>query len=168
MFTKIIINESDSCYSWSQNAVLLIMERKGINPVHLFAEPRSKNYGSCKEVTRDEFLSLSESEYRKFIFLSIANTINDDWKGRHDPDAIAVLEEYGSEFCSGRYSHLVIKEYDDFLFIPEIKGENCGHETLELKPNLTEQHIRMCANKYEIIELLRKMGVLVEKPVHYM
>ena len=78
---------------------------------------------------------------------------------RMDPGAVAMLEEMGSEFCSGDYARLEIEEFDDDLFIPMI-NEYDGSESLELSPNLSEARIRACKDMDAVIDLLRKTRVI--------
>lgn len=78
---------------------------------------------------------------------------------RRDPIAIAVLEEFGSEFCSGPSSRLRIEEYDADLFEGYINDYD-GQESLDLVPSLSESRIRSCKSMDEVVELLRLANVI--------
>lgn len=79
---------------------------------------------------------------------------------RDDPVAIAVLEQYGSKWCSAGFANLAIEQYDEDLFIPEIE-EYDGSETLKLIPRVTESRIRACNSVDEIVDFLRRTNVLI-------
>ena len=81
---------------------------------------------------------------------------------REDPIAIQVLEEKGSKFCSSEFSELFIEEYDENDFIPSV-DEYDGMESLELTPRVTEARIRACRSIDEVINLLRRLKVIVQE-----
>ena len=80
---------------------------------------------------------------------------------RSDPDAIRLLEEKGSKYCSGGFANLEIEEYDEDLWIPEV-DEYDGFESLKLVPRLSESRIRNCRSFDEVIELLRRLNLFTE------
>ena len=78
---------------------------------------------------------------------------------RDDAYAVALLEEKGSEFCSGPSSRLRVEEYDADLFEAYVDDYD-GQESLTLMPSLTEARIRSCKNMDEVVELLRQANVV--------
>ena len=84
------------------------------------------------------------------------------WDGdlREDQVAIAVLEEYGSEWCSSKFAKLDIATYNEEDYIADI-DEYDGAESLKLIPRITESRIRNCRNVDEIVDLLGRLNVLV-------
>ena len=162
---KIILNGRFGGYGWSYPALIEILERKNDVEViryfdHIGEHPNTKDV----EVSKEEFLA-SKSwgkhiEYRNvnrrsWVYIS-ANDFEE--KLREDPDAIAVLEERGKEYCSGDTSSLYVDEYDENLFSPYV-SEYDGMESLTLIPKLSEERIRSCKDVDEIVELLRNMDL---------
>ncbi len=84
---------------------------------------------------------------------------------RDDPEAIKLLEEKGSEYCSGVYSKLVIQEYDEKDYIANI-DEYDGVESLHLIPRITEARIRECGNIDEVVALLSRLKVFVNEEAY--
>lgn len=85
-----------------------------------------------------------------------------DERLRFDPDAISVLEEYGADFCNGGCAKLLIEEFDDTMYDFRI-DEYDGLESLELLPSIPEETIRACKSTDEIVDILKKVGVIREK-----
>lgn len=79
---------------------------------------------------------------------------------RTDPVAIAILEELGSEACSGYAAKLEIEEYDETKYAARI-DEHDGKESLSLTLLLTPDMIRACKSTDEIIDLLAKINAFV-------
>ena len=129
---KVIINSCYGGYGWSNEAI-----REYLTQTTKGADIREGNGGM----------------YVNGLFF---------WGGnicRTDSVAIALLEEKGSEFCSGPYSSLKIAEYDDEYFEYDIDEYN-GIETLKLIHLLSEDRIRSCSSMDEVVELLRKCNVI--------
>ena len=85
---------------------------------------------------------------------------------REDPETIAVIEEFGTSFCAGDYGAPCVETFDDNdgLFMYTI-DEYDGWESLEIKPNLTEERIRKCESIDDVIDILYKARVLRRR--HY-
>jgi len=152
---KIVLNGCYGGFHWSNRAIVEILKRKGVLDKTTFVRTK---WGEAPT-------EISESEYVEGERYSMYHVNDESWEGfdlRDDPDAIAVLEEKGSNFCSGSCSELYIEEYDEELFIPKIE-EYDGSETLDLIPNLTEEKVRNCNTIDEVVELLRKTGALCHR-----
>jgi hypothetical protein len=156
---KILINNCYGGYSWSWEGVLKILERKGIHVARYIVEenlPSGDRYKS--DVSLNEFLMAPS--WRKYVILEDGSTYNGTHCiDRQDPDAIAVFEEYGSNFCSGSCAILELEEYDENLYIPNV-DEYDGLESLELEPNISEERIRACGSIDEVVELLKRTGAI--------
>lgn len=140
---KIILNKCYGGYGWSEEATFEYLDRLG-------KDYKCFDYDD-NELTKEEYLAHGGWGYIK---------VDGKWFdgiGREDPIAIALLEEKGSEYCSGSAAELVIKEYDKEDWIAKI-DEYDGCESLELIPRLTEERIHSCANVDEIVNLLKRLG----------
>lgn len=115
---KIIINNCYGGYNWSEEALKILSDIKGISPYTL------------------------EWEYDL----------------REDSDAIALIEERGSEFCSGECAELIVEEYDGDKFIADI-SEYDGWESLHLIPRFTEAMIRACSSIDEVVDLIKSLNL---------
>lgn len=91
-------------------------------------------------------------------------TYDDDL--RCDPDAIALLENKGSKYCSGPFAKLYIKEYDPELWIPDIH-EYDGSETLDVTARLTEEQVRACKDMDEVVALLKARNLFHDREPGY-
>ena len=129
---KVILNKCYGGYGWSNDAVAEYLKRKS---------PKS------------DIVKGNNGVFLNGCFFYDGNIT------RVDPVAIELLEEKGSDFCSGQFSELAIEEYDDQYFDFEI-DEYDGIESLRLIPKLSEEQIRSCDSIDEIIELLRKCDVI--------
>lgn len=137
--TKIILNGCFGGYHWSPEGIIEVLKRKGATNITV-------DDGFCKEV-------------HGIINGEKVDVYNLD---REDPVAIQVLEEKGSKFCSSEFSELYIEEYDANDFIPSV-DEYDGMESLELTPRVTEARIHACRNINEVVELLRRLKVIVQE-----
>ena len=136
---KIILNGCFGGYHWSPEGIIEVLKRKGATNITV-------DDGFCKEV----HATLNGEK---------VDVYNLD---REDPVAIQVLEDMGSKFCSSNFSELFIEEYDENDFIPSI-DEYDGMESLELTPRVTEARIRACRSIDEVIDLLRRLKVIVQE-----
>ena len=150
---KIILNGRYGGFKWSNRGIVEILKRKGVLDKTTFL---------LEEYNKPD-IQVSESEFIESDDWRLTFRVDDEaWEGfdeRTDPDAIAVFEEKGSRFCSGRSSNLYMEEYDEDLFVASI-DEYDGAESLDLIPNLTEAKVRNCHTIDEVVELLRKTGAL--------
>lgn len=152
---KIIINTESFGLGWTNKAIVEILHKELVP-----AKFEKIVNGKPVRITKEEFASLPDYEGR-----AIAATVWDYSDGvdvslyRCDEDAIAVLEEFGSDFCSGEGCHLVVKEYDDDLFDPVIEENPYGGE--DLVPKLSIAYDKaMAMSKEELITLLRQNRVV--------
>ena len=136
---KIILNGCFGGYHWSPEGIIEVLKRKGATNITV-------DGGFCKEV-------------HGIINGEKVDVYNLD---REDPIAIQVLEDMGSKFCSSDFSQLYIEEYDANDFIPSV-DEYDGMESLELIPRVTETRIHACRNIDEVVELLRRLKVIVQE-----
>lgn len=136
---KIILNGCFGGYHWSTQGIEEVLKRKGATDITVDSD-------FCTEV----HATLNGEQ---------VDVYNLD---REDPVAIQVLEEKGSKFCSSEFSELFIEEYDENDFIPSI-DEYDGMESLELTPRVTEARIRACRSIDEVVELLRRLKVVVQE-----
>ncbi len=162
MQRKVIINESFGGYGWSHKGALTVLEKRGVSDLRFFID--TNKYGEI-EVTRDEFISSNPVNMNWRI--RIGNTGKKvDWLydfGREDANAISALEEFGSEYCSDSFAHLVIEEFDDMdgLFDYYI-DEYDGSESIVPYPYVTEDRVLQCATVEECLDLMRKIGVIAK------
>lgn len=136
---KIILNGCFGGYRWSTQGIVEVLKRKGATNIRV-------DSGVCPEV-------------HGILNGEMVDVYNLD---REDPVAIQVLEDMGSKFCSSNFSELYIEEYDADDFIPSV-DEYDGMESLELTPRVTEERIRACRSIDEVIELLRRLKVIVRE-----
>ena len=162
MERKVILNKCFGRYSWSKQGVIEILKEKGIQGLRFWAE----NGLGYKEVfTEKEFLSDKGRDW-------FVTTNNEEWYlkcescvfnchgfGREDPDAIKVLEERGSEFCSGKHASLAIESFDDEFFGYRI-DEYDGFEDLDIFPQLTREQVLNCNSVSDVADILEKIGVI--------
>lgn len=135
---KIILNACYGGYSWSQAGISEVLARKAATDIH-----------PVDDVWSDTVKARLNGKPVTVSCLDV---------DRDDPIAIAVLEEKGPEFCSGKSADLVIEEYDDDKFIAHI-DEYDGLESLKLIPKLSEKRIRECSSVDEIVALLDDLGL---------
>ena len=131
---EIVYNNCYGGYNWSKGAMDKILELK-------------KKKGCLTEKYQDK----DYLEWR----------MDHDEGLRTDPEALEVLKKYGSEFCSGHCACLRICEYDGDDWIPDVR-EYDGNEWVEYTANITEEKIRKCASIDEVVELLKRLGVIIE------
>ena len=162
-----IILSSDGFLRWSNRGIVEILRRKGVLDKAKFYQ-----YVRRPDSYRPDTIEISMSEYiaQKYLPHRYDCKIEDEnWRNgfdeRTDPDAIAVLEEKGSEFCSSPNTKLFIEEYDSDLFIAVIEGDE--EDYITLIPNLTEKKVRECNSIDGVVELLRKMGALHRDNISY-
>lgn len=149
---KVILNKCFGGYDWSRAAVMDYIERANMQHIKFVKYVRG---GNVVPATKEEYLAneygvkvlISDRQFSKFCI------------SRTDPVAIQLLEEKGSEYCSGPNSKLEIEEYDDDLFDYDI-DEYDGVEDLDLIPRLNEDRIRKCGSVDKIVELLYACNVL--------
>lgn len=171
---KVILNTCFGGYGWSKHGVVEVLKRKGFNELHYFLgsqwdkEPREVDsgrffdddgwgwfirvipgipYEDAKGGSDEEFDEAYETVYS-------GNGFN-----RDDQDAVWVLENRGSEFCSDGSSRLEVREFDDDLFRFGI-DEYDGAESLDLTPNITEDRILACGTLEAVVELLKATRVI--------
>lgn len=136
---KIILNGCFGGYHWSTQGIEEVLKRKGATDITV-------DSGLCAEVHG----TLNGEK---------VDVYNLD---REDPVAIQVLEDMGSKFCSSDFSKLYIEEYDADDFIPSVDDYD-GMESLELTPRVTEKRIRACRSMDEVVDLLRRLKVIVQE-----
>lgn len=137
---KVVLNCGVQGFSLSREAVLKILERKGIE----VQEIESRNRSNFTIYTANE-------KYYSFSF-------NNE---RDDEDVVAVVEELGAE-ANGDCADLSIKEYDDDNFEYTII-DDCGEEYLELTPVVSEKRLTECKSTSEIIEYLKSIDIKVKE-----
>ena len=167
---KVILNGCFGGYGWSNHAVVDYLERQGKHlEFRRFLGYGKKDNGDTDwgskfyaPVTREQFLAQDHANSETYLYgcaVLADGKEFDTYLDRDDEDAIALLEEKGSEYCSGAHAKLYIDEYDETLFDWSI-DEYDGSENLELIPLLTEERIRACENVDAIVDLLRRMNLL--------
>ena len=137
---KVILNGCFGGYHWSVEGIAEVMKRKGATAIRI---SKDSIFKEVIAVVNGEMVTCSNLD-------------------REDPIAIQVLEEKGSKFCSSEFSKLFVEEYDENDFIPSI-DEYDGMESLELTPRVTEARIRACRSIDEVIDLLRRLKVIVRE-----
>ena len=158
---KIILNACFGGYGWSNRAIVDYLERKGITNIRLVKDVGLSDYVDIPEsLFFDSAYTYSKTVLVKGRDLNWENVKPDEWYpfysgsiDRKDPIGIQLLEEKGSEYCSGKYSQLVIEEYDDENWVANI-DEYDGNEDLDLMPLVRKSKIRDCKNMEEVIEYL--------------
>lgn len=171
---KIILNRGRGGYGWGMKAVYAILHRKGYQFKTMASVYPKPGQEEQIEISKEEYFRIidelanhnsecgPDNVYVSCVFLKDDKDVF--WGqysiNREDPDAIAVLEELGPEFCSSGYSYLEIAEYDEDLFIADVIDSE-GFEDLVLRARLTEERIRECSSVDEIVDLLRRMDLLL-------
>ena len=161
---KVIINSCFGGYSWSQNGVLEVLKLKGFEDKELrfFIMPWTQNV--YKEVSEQEFIASPKGSFLWKI--CVGNNTEEGWSSysieREDPEAIAVLEKFGSDFCSGSLSELCVEKFDDEFYDYSIDNYD-GAETLVTYPRLTREQVLRCKTVKEVADILQKIGVIKEK-----
>ena len=146
---KIILNTCFGGYGWSRAAILDYLDRIGATLEFKLRTGFADYVPSTKEAYLKGNYGVSVFANGKWI-----HSID-----REDPVAIQLLEESGSEYCSGNNANLVIEEYDDALFKP-IVDEYDGAESLELYPCIAESRIRECSTMDEVVDLLKQVNIV--------
>ena len=174
--SKIILNECYGGYGWSVPGIYAYLQAKGYKDIKFLTKIYPQP-GVDKEIElgKEEFFRINErrkndthcgpnGEYVSELYLATEDGCY--WHQfsvpREDDTAIAILEEYGSEFCSDDNAELCVEEYDEDLFVAKI-DEYDGVETLDLVPRITEARIRACENMDEVVKLLKKCNVFVNQ-----
>ncbi len=178
MKKKLIINTCFGSYGWSHLGILSVLEKKGFSDLHFFIG----DYPNYMEVDLNEFIFLvNGNDWLICVGGVDPNDVYDNetqeeiddmsdsilfdtysfWRDREDQDAIAVLEEFGSEYCSDEDARLEVREFDDCdgLFHCHI-NEHDGLESIWLEPHLTESRVLQCSTVNEVLDLMRKVGVV--------
>ena len=163
MVRKVIINTCFGGYGWSQRGVLEILKLKGIKDLHFYVMPLNRN--DFTEVSEQEFISESKCSAYYLWEIGVGGT-EKVWTryniDREDPEAIAVLERFGSDFCSSSCARLRVEEFDDEFYDFRI-DEYDGAENLETFPRLTREQVLRCKTVKEVADILQKIGVIKEE-----
>ena len=135
---KLILNKSYGFgYCWNPTAAKRVLEMK--------MESQDTDIADAKNLLED----LLESKKHNVGYVMHID--------REDPEAIAILEEYGSEFCSGEDAKLEICEYDGTKYRPRIESYD-GREIAFFEPCVSVDTIRACGSVDNIIALLLEIG----------
>ena len=160
--TKIILNECYGGYDWSNHALVDYFERKGWTPeFRRFNGYKDESHWepNYAPITKEQFLNQDNPTDKTYLYgCEIARegkTFHGNCINRKDSDAVALLEEKGSEYCSAQYSHLAIEEIDEETYRWDI-NEYDGYESIVLTHLLTEEMVRNCKDVDEIIKLLKE------------
>ena len=143
---KVILNKDFGGYGWSKAGMIQVSERKGILDQCEF-------YIDDKKVSQSTFLSNKDSWYWDIK----CNGVDFEFD-RDDEDAIAVLEKFGSEYCSDNLACLQIEEYDDEFYDYSIDDYD-GWERLETAPSIPLDKIDNMS-KEELVDLLKKLNLI--------
>ena len=159
---KVILNGCYGGYGWSKQGVIEVLKAKGFHNLHFWLR-KNWSSGGDDEVSKQEFLS---DKYNWWFVKADEDETSIEWLGfdREDPEAIKVLEERGSELCSGYHARLYIDSFDDEFYDYTI-DEYDGAETLELHPRLHLDQVLKCKSVYEVADLLLKIGVIPKEEV---
>ena len=168
MVRKVIVNECFGGYGWSHNGTLEVLKLKGIKDLRFFLMSWDQN--DYKEVSEQEFIAAEEGRfllYETAVQWKIcAGDNTEGWTRysieREDPEAIAVLEKFGTGFCSGSLSKLCVEKFDDEFYDYSIDNYD-GDETLITYPRLTREQVLRCKTVEEVADILQKIGVIKEK-----
>lgn len=134
---KIVLNWSPSGYAWSRKGMVEVLKRKGFDISSLeFHEPGPYGVGTVLS-THEAFVSRGyKGDAGDYCWKIVAGGTKYGARSlnRDDQDAISVLEEFGSEFCSGKYAELYVSSYDDMDGLLDWSIDNCdGIENLVLR-----------------------------------
>ena len=156
MIRKVILNGCYGGYGWSKQGVLEVLKAKGFHDLHCMVGGEGANWMKYDEIPEEDFVSNNRSWY-----VSIGNDTDSRYSkfDREDPEAIAILEKFGSDFCSDKHADLYIDEFDDEFFDYDI-DEYDGIENLRLKPSITREQVLACNSVADVADLLEKIGVI--------
>ena len=141
---KIILNRGDGFYSWSLAGAKSVFDLKMETP--------NVNISEMKDLLGEILTAKQEGK----------DSITTYAIDREDPEAIAILESCGSEYCSPEGVKLGIKKYDETRYRPLVRNYD-GFEFLDLMPYVSADTLRACGSVDKIIELLEVIGVAYEE-----
>ena len=138
---KVVLNCSANGFSLSKDAVIAILNRKGIT----INKIETNQHGGflIKTNNKDCYYTCS--------FMS----------SRDDIDLIAIVEKLGRE-ANGNGADLFIEEYDDENY-EHIIINDCGEEYLELTPVVTQDKLEPCSSTVDVMKYLQSIGIKVKK-----
>ena len=158
---KVIINTCFGGYDWSNHALLDYLDRTNKK----YSLWKTTASGDFAPITRDIFLAQDNPTDDTYVYGCYVCVDEEIFSGRmvsrKDPVAIQLLEEKGSEYCSGEHSNLTIAEYDDSLYECSITDYD-GSEDLDLRPALDIDWLKSLT-KEQIIEVLRDLQLTRER-----
>lgn len=137
---KVVLNGCYGGFGLSKDAVLAILNRKGIE----VARVEEGDYGRWK------IYDVDGEYYSSYAFGG----------ERDDEDLVAVVEELG-EKANGSCAELYIDEYDEENYNYDI-DEYDGAENLITIPVVSEKRLAECKNTSEIVEYLRSLDITVK------
>jgi hypothetical protein len=159
--TKLILNECFGGYGWSNKATLEYVRRKGLNAT-FHCTKRENDKLVYPEITEEQYLAQDDATSKTYIYDAHIRVdgkeITSHDIARDDPIAIQLLEEFGTEFCSGRYAELYICGYDETKYVAHI-DEYDGFESLMLEPIFTEEMVRACSSIDEVVDLIKSLDL---------
>ena len=173
MIRKVIVNKCYGGYSWSKQGAVEVLRRKGFEGLHYWIE--DEQTGDWVDVNQQEFINRDGA--LPWLWYITTGDLNPDENylpenaqsilhccfDREDAEAVAVLEEFGSDVCSGEDAYLKIIEFDDEYFEYDIENHD-GFEVFKVSPHLTRDQVLKCNSLAEVADILEKIGV-IEKSV---
>lgn len=158
---KVIINTCFGGYNWSNRALLDYLDRA--NKKYSFWKTTGPD--TYSHISREVFLAQDDCTEKTYVYGCHVRVNRKEFSGRmidrEDPIAIKLLEEKGSEYCSGEHSELMVVEYDDSLYECYITDYD-GSEDLDLRPALDIDWLKSLT-KGQIIEVLRDLRLTKER-----
>lgn len=163
--TKLILNGCFGGYGWSNRATLEYARRKGLN-VTFHCTERENDELVHPEITEEQYLAQDDRNIRTYIYDAHIRVNGEEFYdrvdiARDDPIAVQLLEERGTEFCSGQHAELYICEYDETKYVADI-DEYDGSESLILEPIFTEEMVRSCSSIDEVVNLIKSLNLFKE------
>jgi hypothetical protein len=165
--TKLILNRCYGGYGWSNRATLEYIRRKGLNNVTFHCTKRENDKLVYPEITEEQYLAQDNRNSKTYIYGAHICVDGETFYGgsdiaRDDQIAVQLLEERGTEFCSGPHSKLHICEYDETKYAADI-DEYDGFESLTIEPIFTEEMVRSCSSIDEVVELIKSLDLFKEQ-----
>lgn len=127
---KVVINSCYGGFRLSNFAYKELLRRKG-KECYFYEHKFNKGYyriDNIEDTNKHLFIIVTTKDYGEFIEeTEEIDAYHHDGDIRTDTDLIAMIEEFGSEKCSSKFSKLIIKDvpFGSYYRINEYDGYEC-------------------------------------------